>query len=106
MPPKNRDHENEEKQVYENGATASKLDERFDLIPFAGLEYAARRFALGAKKHGSRNWESGDRGFAEARLNHLLRHAAAFAETRQTEDLEAIICNGMMLAKFRAEGKI
>ena len=82
------------------------MAERFDLVPFAGVEAIARRLGLGAKLHGARNWERGGETFAEATLNHLLRHAYLFSQDRQTEDLDAIVCNAAMLAHFRKLGKI
>lgn len=89
---------------HKSGATATKLDEGWNLLPFAGMQYAARRFFLGMSRHGARNWEKGDEDFAEERLKHFVRHAALFGEYRRREDLEAVLCNGMMLAFFYERG--
>jgi len=95
-----------EKVTYGGGATSTKLEERFDLIPYEAEEAMARRFGVGVLRHGERNWESGDEEFAKARLNHLRKHLALFCDTRKTEDLDAVICNAAMLCRFRAEGLI
>lgn len=93
-----------------SGATSTRLDESWSLIPFAALQAIARRFWIGAQKHAPRNWERAivakDEDFAERRLDHLLRHAALFAEFRRQEDLDAIGCNFAMLAHFKANGML
>lgn len=91
---------------HKSGASATQLDEAWNLMPFEGLQYAARRFWLGKNKHGARNWEQGDEEYAEERLKHMLRHAALFGARRQREDLEAVICNAMMLAFYYEQGLI
>jgi len=88
------------------GAQSTKLDERFDLVPFEGIRAAARRFALGAAKYAARQWEGGDESFAEERINHLVRHTLLFAEHRRQEDLDALLCNGMMMAFFKSKGML
>lgn len=93
-----------ERVSYEGGATRSPVSERYDLIPFAGMQACARRFAYGAVRHGDRNWESGGEEFAEATVNHLLKHAGKFSQYRKQDDLDAIICNAMMLAHFKTKG--
>lgn len=87
-----------------SGATATQLEESWNLIPFSGLRAAARRFYVGEQRHGARNWEQGDDAFAEERLKHMFRHAALFVEYRKQEDLDALICNAMMVAKFKELG--
>jgi len=91
-----------------SGATSTKLDESWSLIPFAALQAIARRFWVGAQKHTPRNWEKAieakDEAFAEKRLDHLCRHVALFAEFHRQEDLDAIGCNFAMLAHFKANG--
>lgn len=93
-----------------SGATSTKLDDRYDLIPAVAIESIARRFGVGAKKHAPRNWElaiaNHDEEFAEKRLAHLYRHVALFAEFRRQEDLDAIGCNFAMLAHFKAHGML
>ena len=91
-----------------SGATSTKLEEAWHLIPFAALAAMARRFWLGSQKHAPRNWEKAiaakDSNFAEVRLAHLYRHVALFAEFRRQEDLDAIMCNGAMLCHFKEHG--
>lgn len=87
-----------------SGATSTKLEERWDLIPHAALEAMARRFWLGSVKHAARNWEKGDEEFAETRLAHCYRHMALFAEHRRQEDLDALLCNAAMLAYWKDKG--
>lgn len=93
-----------------SGAQQTQLDNRFDLIPFAAVESIARRFAIGAKKYAARNWElaisNEDEPFAEARINHMMRHAALFAEFHRQEDLDAVGCNFAMLAHFKSHGML
>lgn len=91
-----------------SGATSTKLEESYHLIPFAAIRAMARRFWVGAQKHAPRNWELAiekkDVAFAELRLAHLYRHVALFAEFRRQEDLDAIMCNGAMLCHFKEHG--
>lgn len=86
------------------GVKSSKLDERFDLVPFAGIRDAARRFALGAKKYAPRMWERGNADLAEDRMNHMVRHCLLFSQYRRQEDLDAFLCNGMMMSFFKDKG--
>ena len=84
------------------GAQTSKLSGRFDLLPFDGLLAAARRFEYGATKYAEWQWAAAtDEKFAEDRVNHLVRHCILFAQYRRREDLEALLCNGMMAAFFK-----
>lgn len=85
-------------------ATSSKLDIDFHDLPYAGLEAAARRFAYGRIRHGRFNWKKGDAIFAEERLKHLVNHLMLFCEERQQEDLDAVICNAMMIAWYKDKG--
>jgi hypothetical protein len=87
-----------------SGATSTELNYDFHDLPYAGLLAAARRFHLGHYKHGRFNWTKGDSQFAEERLKHLAAHTALYIEFRKQEDLDAIICNSMMLADFQIRG--
>ena len=93
-----------------SGATSTKLEESWQLLPFAALQAMARRFWVGLQKHAPRNWEQAiaakDEAFAEARLAHCFRHVALFAEFRRQEDLDAVLCNAAMLAHFKANGML
>jgi len=79
--------------------------ERFDLIPPEAERVVARRFGLGAKKHGEDNWKKGGKEFIKACLNHLKAHTASLVEhdpmTHDDDDVGAIIWNAMALAYFR-----
>lgn len=99
----NRNHETEP-LVNLNGATSIELNFDFHDLPYAGLLYAARRFHLGHYKYGRFNWTKGNKAFAEERLKHMMAHAAKFAHYRMREDLEAVLCNAMMLADFNECG--
>ncbi len=87
-----------------SGATSTKLDEDWNDLPFSALQAAARRFNFGRMKHGRFNWKKGDEEFAEVRLSHMLRHAHLFAEEKHIEDLDALLCNAMMLAWYVDKG--
>lgn len=86
-----------------SGAQSTKLEEAWDLLPFAALSSIARRFWYGAQRYAPRNWEDGDNEFAETRLSHCFRHMSLFAQYRRQEDLDAVLCNASMLAHFKAE---
>jgi hypothetical protein len=87
-----------------NGATSSKLDIDFHDLPYDGLVAAARRFAYGRARHGRFNWTKGNKDFAEERLKHAVNHLMLFCEERQQDDLDAVLCNLMMIAWYRAHG--
>ena len=89
-----------------SGATSTKLEEAWHLIPFAAVKAIAVRFWVGAQKHAPRNWELGDEEFAEIRLAHCYRHMALFAEFRRQEDLDAVLCNASMLAYWKDKGML
>lgn len=86
------------------GATSSKLNGRFDLVPFAGIELAAERAEYGLRRHGKNNWRKGDRAFAEERISHMVRHATKFAESPNREDLAAVLFNAAMVADYMKRG--
>lgn len=90
----------EEKQAFEGGATRTVQAERYDLIPVAAVRALARRLALGAKKHGERNWEKGGAEFEKATLSHGIAHLLQYAQTGQQDDLDGAICNLAFLCHF------
>lgn len=90
----------------QTNATSSKMEGNFHDLPYSGVAAAARRFLFGASRHGRFNWQQGDKDFAEARLNHLVEHTLHFAEFRTQADLDAIICNAMMVAWFYDRGRL
>lgn len=89
---------------HSSGATSSRLDERYDLIPHEAMKAMARRFAFGAKRHSPDNWKKGDADYARERLNHLWQHLSAFTETGRQEDLDAVITNAAMLCEMKSRG--
>jgi predicted house-cleaning noncanonical NTP pyrophosphatase (MazG superfamily) len=96
----------DDKFVSTSGATSSKLKARYDLIPRSAIEALAIRLALGAEKHGERNYERGDSEYCEERINHLLSHVHDFVEHRKLEDLQAAITNCAMLCFFFEKGLV
>lgn len=99
-----RNHLEEPKQAFEGGSTRSEMKERYDLIPKVAIDGIARRLALGAEKHGERNWETGGQDFVRATKNHLFAHVLKYLADGEQEDLDAIGCNYAFLAHFRARG--
>lgn len=99
-----RNHLAEHKSAYEGGATRSEKLERFDLIPPEAEEAMARRYGLGAEKHGEGNWKQGGADFIKACINHAKAHEAHFLShfnDSSDNDLDAIMCNWAMLCWFR-----
>lgn len=92
--------------VGKSKATSSKIDMNFHDLPYAGIVAAARRFFYGQHRHGRFNWTKGDKVFAEERIKHLINHIHLFNEERKQEDLDAIVCNSMMVADFYARNLV
>jgi hypothetical protein len=86
------------------GATSSKMDFDMHDLPYEALRMAATRFAYGRGRHGRFNWRRGKQEFAEERLKHLVNHVMLFAAERQQVDLEALLCNAMMIAWYYDNG--
>ena len=59
-----------------NGVGTSHCPD-FSQIPLEALVSLARRYELGAKKHGKDNWRPGikDKSYCIERLNHVINHA-------------------------------
>ena len=71
-------------EVFPTGAIRSILNERLDLIPFAGLRRVGMAMAHGAEKYGTNNWQ---KGFPlESILNHALVHIYRHLSGDRTED--------------------
>lgn len=85
-------------------ATSTELKEDWNDLSFPALQAAARRFNLDRAKHGRFNWQKGDEEFAEERYSHMLRHAYLFQQFRRQEDLDALLCNAMMVAWYKDKG--
>ena len=91
--------------VFGSGASSSEVKPRYDLIPPEALEALGKRFALGARTHGDRNYEKGanDPAFVTDRYNHLIEHAIKAANGDTSEDhLGAVLCNAAMLVRLKA----
>jgi hypothetical protein len=74
---------NEEVEVTPEGGRQTKLDTRFDLLPFGALLKVAETFGYGAGKHGDNNWRLIK---SDSHLNHALRHIALFKAGDRNED--------------------
>lgn len=87
-------------KVFESGARRSAVEERYDLIPTAGLKAMALTFASGAKKYGEHTWE---KGIPLSDLtNRVLRHMVMYQSGDRSEDhLAHAACNLMMMLHFR-----
>jgi hypothetical protein len=100
-----RNHSIEQKAAFEGGATRSEKLERYDLIPPEAEDALARRYGMGAKKHGEGNWKQGGVTFIKACVNHAKAHQSHLLATcgeSEDDDLGAILCNFGMLTWFRA----
>jgi hypothetical protein len=97
-----RKHTQEEKAVFENGATRSQTSIRYDLVPTPPHRRNAARFGLGAAKHGEHNWEKGGKDFIVSCINHLEAHLYAFKQSGNLDDdnLAAIATNAYFLMWF------
>jgi len=81
-----------ELEKFKSGATRSKLNVRWDLLPATAMRQAAEVMHLGAELHGPRNWEKGLS--CEVAINHCLDHVFAFQAGDQSENhLAHAICN-------------
>lgn len=92
----------EAKRGFENGATRSQTNYRFDLIPAIAEMKVALRFGIGAQKHGEQNWKGGSKEFIKATISHLCGHITCLKRSGQTGDdnIGAVLCNASMLAWF------
>jgi hypothetical protein len=69
------------KHVLPGGATRSEKAPEYHLVLFYGLRRTARRYGLGAEKHGEWNWiqsvllsEEAAAAFCDEAFNHLMEH--------------------------------
>ena len=86
------------------GATRSKTNVRFDLIPAQTMNRLAQRFALGAEMHGENNWKLGDWRFVVACFNHLEHHLNKLKQSGNAGDdnLGAILWNATAIGWYEA----
>lgn len=91
------------KQRYEDNATRSAdVPERFDLITPEGDRALARRFALGAVRHGDNNWMGGGSEFIKTTINHLRAHLTSLlAGDKSDEHTAAVVWGAHALCWFR-----
>ena len=82
------ERENEDKFVSDCGATSSKLKLRFDLVPEVFNVRIARRYTIGAEKHGEYNYRKGltDAKYLQERIAHLRQHLSDFLLNGNTND--------------------
>lgn len=89
-----------------SGATSSKLQDRYDLVPPCFIQRVAARFGLGALKHEVYNWRKGvnDEVFVQERINHILTHWNKFLEEGNEKDdnLAAVAWGISMLMEFES----
>ena len=81
------------KQTYASGAarSASEGRGRFDLIPYEAMLCLAKRYEMGAKTFGDRNWEN---GVPLSRiLSSMRRHAAQINYDFSEDHLGAVLWN-------------
>lgn len=69
---------------------------RFDLLPYEGMLAAARRFEMGAKGHGDRNWEKGQP--LSLLLSCMRRHAMQTGQDFSEDHVGAVLWNAMAFA--------
>lgn len=80
------------KHVLPGGGTRSEEAPPYHLVPHAGAKRTAKRFGLGAEKHGAWNWiesvqtEEDAAAWANEAYNHMLEHAMKMAQEEDTED--------------------
>jgi hypothetical protein len=81
------------KHTLEGGSTRSEKAPAYDLVPPYGGRRVARRFGMGAEKHGPGNWmKSINAGPIEAykfcveAYNHMMEHARRMANREEPDD--------------------
>jgi hypothetical protein len=91
------------------GSTSSKVP-RLDMVPYGALVRLARRFELGAAKHGTDNYRQGlsDPEYVLERCAHVIRHASRLAGKLRgylpldaEDDAAAIAWGGAFLCESR-----
>lgn len=77
------------------------LEPKYGYIPKEGLDYAGRRFHLGALKYSPFDYQERDIDFYQDRKKHLKAHLDKYLEGDMEDDnLAAVICNAMILAWY------
>ena len=69
--------------THSNGASESKTDLRFDLIPAEELAIIAKILNDGAIKYGEFNWEGIS---TKSHLNHAIQHVFAYLSGDRSDD--------------------
>jgi len=99
----------EKKHQFKSGATSSENKPPYDQIPLSFLVRTARRFELGAKKHGKFNYIKGlkDKDFILDRCNHALEHLKLamtqieHGEVNSDDDLGAVAWNVAIIMEYQ-----
>lgn len=87
-----RKHSNENKVTLGGGGTRSAGCPPYHLVPLDGLERTAKRFALGAEKHGAFNWLQSVQTRQDAfiwcqeALNHMQAHLSKLQKGDTSDD--------------------
>ena len=109
-----RYHAKEELVDMGTGATRSKMDTAYHMIPREGMDAIARRFALGAKKHGEGNWKLGmpwkvmwDHVFAHMlKLQERLERGERYDPEFHDDDVGAIAWAMIAMAYFECNADV
>jgi len=94
----------EELVHFDSGATRSAdvdADARYDLIPACALRRLAKRYGMGAKVHGDRNWEGGIP--ASVTYAHIEEHLHRWADGDDSDDNLAAAAWGCFALMFYSE---
>jgi hypothetical protein len=85
----------------EYGAKQSRIQGRWDLLPFRAMESVTRVLKEGADKYGVDNW----RGLSVDEINnHVWAHLATYQQTFDLEELEHAACRVLMALEIARGG--
>lgn len=88
--------------TYENGASESKTDLRFDLLPAVEIAEIANVLGKGAIKYGDDNWK----GISTAsHLNHAMQHIFAYIAGDRSDDHLSHAATRCIFAMYTAKNK-
>lgn len=79
-------------QILPGGTTRSEAAPRYDLVPSTGPRRIAKRFNLGAEKHGENNWKLSIQKEADAFIfcreayNHMVEHQAKMIAMEEPDE--------------------
>jgi len=101
---------NEEKKIFDSGASSSENLPPYELITDSLLDRVAERLRLGEQKYGRHNWRQGltDKQFIQDRLNHAFKHLRNLQNQIEyddnsilDDDAAAIIVNIMFIMEYQ-----